>query len=106
MMDFCAVGSVKDYMKKSGQTLTENQVAAVLHYVCEGLAFLHNEKIVHRYGAIHTYTSASPRWLLSFSCLMRNLHETSDLKSANILINDVGDIKIGMTASYSPGACV
>jgi hypothetical protein len=67
-MDFCAVGSVKDYMKKSGQALTEKQVAAVLHSVCEGLSYLHQENIVHRYGGVWCWHCRVLRGFLIYIC--------------------------------------
>eukprot|EP01094_Clydonella_sp_ATCC50884_P021002 TRINITY_DN4500_c0_g1_i1.p1 TRINITY_DN4500_c0_g1~~TRINITY_DN4500_c0_g1_i1.p1 ORF type:complete len:582 (+),score=119.75 TRINITY_DN4500_c0_g1_i1:227-1972(+) len=65
MMDYCSIGSVKDFMKKSQKNLTEPQATAVLYYVCKGLCYLHDINIVHY-----------------------------DLKSANILINNEGNVKI------------
>jgi len=64
LMDFCSGGSIRDHLDGKG-TLNENQLAAVLIGVLQGLVYLHSQKIIHR-----------------------------DLKAANILINDDGKVKI------------
>jgi serine/threonine protein kinase len=65
-MDYCAVGSVLDLMTVIRRPLTEDEIAALSGPVLEGLQYLHKEGIIHR-----------------------------DLKSANILLNDHFEPKIG-----------
>jgi len=64
LMDYCAGGSIRDYLDTSGN-LTEVQLAAVMIDVLQGLNYLHNQKIIHR-----------------------------DLKAANILLSEDGNVKI------------
>lgn len=65
LMDFCGAGSILDVMKKNKKNLTEDQIAAVLYYVLRGLVYLHNRGTIHR-----------------------------DMKSANVLLTDKGEVKI------------
>jgi len=65
LMDYCQLGSVLDLMKTTGQNLTELQVASVLMYSLKGLLYLHDMSIIH-----------------------------CDLKAANILLNERGDVKL------------
>jgi len=68
LMDFCGCGSVGDLMKnlnKESKTLSEEQIAAILSSVLNGLVYLHSQNVIHR-----------------------------DLKPANILLNSSGEPKI------------
>lgn len=65
LMDYCQLGSVLDLMKTTGRNLNEAQVASVLLYALKGLTYLHNMNIIH-----------------------------CDLKAANILLNEKGDVKL------------
>jgi serine/threonine protein kinase len=67
MMDYCSVGSVRDGMLLIGRALTEAEIAHICFQALKGLAYLHSRKpmIVHR-----------------------------DVKAANILINEQGEVKI------------
>jgi len=65
LMDYCQLGSVLDLMKTTGHALTEAQVASVLFYCLKGLNYLHALNIIH-----------------------------CDLKAANILLNEKGDVKL------------
>ncbi|KAI8910040.1 kinase-like domain-containing protein [Powellomyces hirtus] len=65
LTDYCGAGSVSDCMELTQATLTEAQVAVVVGAALEGLAFLHSRSVVHR-----------------------------DLKSANILLTDAGEVRI------------
>jgi serine/threonine protein kinase len=65
LMDYCSGGSIRDYMDTTGKTLTEQETSCILVGVLQGLAYLHSQNIIHR-----------------------------DLKAANILINQDGQVKI------------
>ncbi|GAM22098.1 hypothetical protein SAMD00019534_052730 [Acytostelium subglobosum LB1] len=65
LMDYCAVGSVKDMMKTCCDTLDEEQIGSVAAEVLVGLGYLHSKGIVHL-----------------------------DVKAANILLNEDGQVKI------------
>ncbi|KYR01844.1 putative protein serine/threonine kinase [Tieghemostelium lacteum] len=47
LMDYCAVGSIKDMMKTCCDTLDEDQISAVTLNVLGGLGYLHSKGIVH-----------------------------------------------------------
>ncbi|KAJ3003573.1 hypothetical protein HKX48_001697 [Thoreauomyces humboldtii] len=64
--DYCGAGSISDCIELTESTFTEPQIAIVLAAALEGLAFLHNRKIVHR-----------------------------DVKCANILLTENAVVKIG-----------
>jgi len=64
-MDYCAAGSLKDFMRKTGKNLSEDQAGAALVGSLKGIHYLHTSKIIHR-----------------------------DLKAANILMNQQGEVKI------------
>jgi len=65
IMDYCGVGSVKDIIKISQDTLTEKQAQYVLKGTIKGLLCLHTNNILHL-----------------------------DIKSANILMTDDADVKL------------
>eukprot|EP01127_Copromyxa_protea_P015104 TRINITY_DN4298_c0_g1_i1.p1 TRINITY_DN4298_c0_g1~~TRINITY_DN4298_c0_g1_i1.p1 ORF type:complete len:385 (-),score=98.72 TRINITY_DN4298_c0_g1_i1:134-1288(-) len=65
IMDYCGAGSLKDVMKLSQDTLTERQAKYVISGTVKGLLCLHSMKILHL-----------------------------DIKSANILLTDTGDVKL------------
>ncbi|KAI8585657.1 kinase-like domain-containing protein [Geranomyces variabilis] len=65
LTDYCAAGSVSDLMELTEATLTEQQMGVVLAAALEGLVFLHGRGIVHR-----------------------------DLKGANILLTETGEVRI------------
>jgi serine/threonine protein kinase len=65
-MDCCDVGSVKDLMRVTLETLDEDQVGYVSMETLKGLAYLHHMKILHL-----------------------------DVKAANILITKEGAVKLG-----------
>lgn len=67
VQDYCGAGSLKDVMKLAQDTLTERQAKYVTSGTVKGLLCLHNMKILHL-----------------------------DIKSANILLTDAGDVKLGM----------
>jgi len=65
LMDCCGVGSVKDLMKITLETLEEEQISQVCLETIRGLAYLHEMKIVH-----------------------------CDVKAANILLSNQGQVKL------------
>lgn len=63
-MEFCGAGSLQDIYQVTG-SLSELQISYVCREVLQGLAYLHSQKKIHR-----------------------------DIKGANILINDSGEVKL------------
>lgn len=63
-MEFCGAGSLQDIYQVTG-SLSELQISYVCREVLQGLAYLHSQKKIHR-----------------------------DIKGANILINDSGEVKM------------
>ncbi|KFO29611.1 Mitogen-activated protein kinase kinase kinase kinase 1 [Fukomys damarensis] len=63
-MEFCGAGSLQDIYQVTG-SLSELQISYVCREVLQGLAYLHSQKRIHR-----------------------------DIKGANILINDSGEVKL------------
>jgi serine/threonine protein kinase len=66
LMDFCGVGSIKDYMNLALDTLNEVQIAVVCRESLKGLVYLHSKNIIH-----------------------------SDIKAANILLTNDCLVKLG-----------
>jgi serine/threonine protein kinase len=64
-MDYMSVGSVRDLIEDTQMALTEDQVAFICRESLKGLLYLHGTKIIHR-----------------------------DVKSANILLDADGTVKI------------
>eukprot|EP00002_Diphylleia_rotans_P021601 TRINITY_DN4202_c0_g1_i2.p1 TRINITY_DN4202_c0_g1~~TRINITY_DN4202_c0_g1_i2.p1 ORF type:complete len:548 (-),score=110.14 TRINITY_DN4202_c0_g1_i2:6-1649(-) len=65
LMEYCNVGSVRDFMDMWPEPLNEDQIATILAHTIAGLAYLHDNKIAHR-----------------------------DIKAANILLDGQGRSKI------------
>merc|ERR1711988_1775173 len=65
LMDYCAMGSIKDLMKACSATLSEAQIAYVCYSTVQGLIYLHARNVIHR-----------------------------DVKAANILLTEDGKIKL------------
>ncbi|XP_048647209.1 mitogen-activated protein kinase kinase kinase kinase 1 [Marmota marmota marmota] len=63
-MEFCGAGSLQDIYQVTG-SLSELQISYVCREVLQGLAYLHSQKKIHR-----------------------------DIKGANILINDAGEVRL------------
>uniref|UniRef100_A0A452UYV3 non-specific serine/threonine protein kinase n=1 Tax=Ursus maritimus TaxID=29073 RepID=A0A452UYV3_URSMA len=63
-MEFCGAGSLQDIYQVTG-ALSELQISYVCREVLQGLAYLHSQKKIHR-----------------------------DIKGANILINDAGEVRL------------
>ncbi len=72
-MDYCAIGSVADLISDNDDkpiklpNIKEEQIASIMACVLKGIAYLHEKAIIHR-----------------------------DIKSANILLNDKAEPKLGM----------
>ncbi|KYQ92240.1 putative protein serine/threonine kinase [Tieghemostelium lacteum] len=65
LMDFCALGSIRDIIESTEKTLNESQIAFVVKNTLQGLIYLHTQAIIHR-----------------------------DVKAANILLSDQCEVKI------------
>ncbi|XP_029141326.1 mitogen-activated protein kinase kinase kinase kinase 1 [Protobothrops mucrosquamatus] len=73
-MEFCAGGSLQDIYQVTG-ALSERQIAYICRETLQGLSYLHNQGKIHR-----------------------------DIKGANILLNDQGEVKLadfGISAQLS-----
>ncbi|PRP87191.1 hypothetical protein PROFUN_01453 [Planoprotostelium fungivorum] len=66
LMDFCAVGSVKDMINRTLEPLEEHQIAYVNVGALKGLVYLHSQNIIHL-----------------------------DVKAANIMVNENCEVKLG-----------
>lgn len=67
-MEYCPCGSVNDMMVVSNKTLDEAQIAVVCKDMLEALAYMADNKKIHR-----------------------------DIKPHNMLVNIRGEVKLGMT---------
>ena len=65
-IEFCGGGAVDSIMVDLEKPLKEDQIRYVCHEMCEGLAFIHNQHVIHR-----------------------------DLKAGNVLLTLEGDVKLG-----------
>jgi serine/threonine protein kinase len=65
-MDYCALGSIKDLILTGEEPLDEEQIKFVIFNAVKALTYLHSQNIIHR-----------------------------DVKAANILLNERGEVKIG-----------
>jgi len=66
LMDYCAIGSIKDLITLTLEPLEESQIVEVSIGVLKGLAYLHSQKIIHL-----------------------------DVKAANIMLTQEGTVKLG-----------
>ncbi|XP_041371147.1 STE20-like serine/threonine-protein kinase isoform X2 [Gigantopelta aegis] len=74
-IEFCEAGAIDSIMVDLEKPLTEDQIRYVAHEMCEGLDFIHKNKIIHR-----------------------------DLKAGNVLLTLDGDVKLadfGVSAKNS-----
>jgi len=65
LMDFCAMGSVRDILEVAQHTLEETEIAYISSCALKGLAYLHDAGVIHR-----------------------------DVKGANLLVTEHGGVKI------------
>lgn len=65
LIEFCEGGAVDNIMSELEKPLTEPQIRYICHELCEGLSFLHKNKVIHR-----------------------------DLKAGNVLLTLGGEVKI------------
>ncbi|KAJ6235568.1 sterile20-like kinase [Anaeramoeba flamelloides] len=75
VMEYCGGGSVRDICQILEKGLNEKQIAAIMYGVLEGLHYFHSNRKIHR-----------------------------DIKGANILLTDRGEVKLadfGVTAQLS-----
>ena len=70
-MDYCAGGSIRNLIETCNKPLSEQNVAYVVTGVLKGLAYLHSMNIIHR-----------------------------DVKAANILLTEDGQVKLGTTPLF------
>lgn len=66
LIEYCDGGALDSIMVELDRALIEEQIAYVCKYMCEGLAFLHKCKVIHR-----------------------------DLKAGNVLLTTSAGVKIG-----------
>jgi len=66
LMDYCAMGSLRDILEVAQRTLEEQEIAYICSCALKGLAYLHDQDVIHR-----------------------------DVKGANLLITEHGGVKIG-----------
>lgn len=66
LMDYCAMGSIRDVLEVAQRTLEEPEIAYICSGALKGLAYLHGKDVIHR-----------------------------DVKGANILVTEQGGVKIG-----------
>jgi len=80
LMDYCGVGSIKDYMTLAKECCDEDEIAVISRETLKGLIYLHSKNIIH-----------------------------SDIKSANILLTEEGQVKLadfGVSTQLRRGATV
>lgn len=65
LIEFCEGGAVDSIMNELEKPLTEPQIKYICHEICQGLSFLHKNKVIHR-----------------------------DLKAGNVLLTLGGEVKI------------
>ena len=65
VLDYCQLGSIQDLMNTTSKNLSEPEIACVCYSVLQALDYIHSMKKIHR-----------------------------DVKSANILINSLGQVKL------------
>lgn len=65
-IEFCGGGAVDGIMVDLEKGLNENQIRYVCHEMCQGLAFIHRQHVIHR-----------------------------DLKAGNVLLTVDGAVKLG-----------
>jgi serine/threonine protein kinase len=65
LMEYCALGSIRDMIVTCGRPLNEEQIKFVVFHTLKALLYLHSKSIVHR-----------------------------DVKAANILLNENAEVKI------------
>ena len=65
-IEYCGGGAIDSIMVELEKPLNEKQIRYVCHEMCEGLEFLHDNKVIHR-----------------------------DLKAGNVLLTQEGDVKLG-----------
>jgi len=65
-MEYCSIGSIRDFIELCRRPLTEEQIAVVCLNTLKALTYLHSSNIIHR-----------------------------DVKAANILLNEHAQVKIG-----------
>ncbi|KAI5193450.1 Serine/Threonine-Protein Kinase Tao1 [Manis pentadactyla] len=77
VMEYC-IGSVSDFLKVHKKPLQEMEIAAITHGALQGLAYLHSHAMIHR-----------------------------DIKAANILLTEQGQVKLadfGLASMVSPAS--
>lgn len=66
LIEYCDGGALDSVMAELDKPLTESQIAYVCREMCQGLSFLHENKVIHR-----------------------------DLKAGNVLLTMSGGVKLG-----------
>ena len=74
-MEYCAAGSMSDLMAKGRSSLKEEEIRLVISQVLLGIAYLHENKKIHR---------------VSMYCFS----QCQDIKAGNILLTEAGVAKL------------